>query len=248
MQISAKGLELIKSFEGYHRRLPNGDCTTYRCPAGVLTIGWGCTEGIREGMVWTAAEAEEGLRRELAKFEAAVARLVTVDINQNERDALVSFAYNCGSGALGKSTLLRRLNKGDREGAAREFSKWTRGGGRVLPGLVRRRAAEAALFLEPMDHAEPDMPQRVQPQEDKPPPSVDASAGAAAGATTAGVTLPHVPAPPDLSPYTAWQSFAETAVGLGSWVVGAPWKLGLVAVVVGAIGWGLPWLSRRAQQ
>jgi hypothetical protein len=57
-----------------------------------------------------------------------------------------------------------------------------------------------------------------------------------------------VPAPPDLSPYTAWQGFAETAVGLGSWVAGAPWKLGLVAVVVAAIGWGLPWLSRRVAQ
>lgn len=248
MKISARGLELIKSFEGYHRRLKDGSCTAYLCPANVWTIGWGCTEGVRQGMVWTVEEAEEGLRRELAKFERAVDLLVTVDLNQNEYDALVSFAYNCGSGALGKSTLLRKLNKDDREGAAREFGRWTRGGGRVLPGLVRRRAAEAALFLEPVNHEEPDMPQRVQPQEDKPPPSVDATAGAAAGATTAGVTLPHVPAPPDLSPYTAWQSFAETAVGLGSWAIGAPWKVGVVAVVVGAIGWGLPWLSRRAQQ
>lgn len=248
MQISAKGLELIKHFEGYHRKLPNGDCTTYRCPAGVLTIGWGCTEGIREGMVWTAAEAEAALRRELSKFERAVDRLVTVDITQNQRDALISFAYNCGEGALKKSTLLKRVNAEDFDAAAREFGKWTRGGGRVLPGLVRRRAAEAALFLEPADHVEPDMPQRVKPVEDAPPPSINGTAGVAAGATTAGVTLPHVPAPPDLSPYTAWQSFAETAVGLGSWVIGAPWKLGLVAVVVGAIGWGLPWLAKRAQQ
>ena len=248
MQISAKGLDLIKSFEGYHRKLPNGDCTTYRCPANVLTIGWGCTVGIREGMVWTPQQAEEGLRRELAKFELDVARLVTVDLNQNEFDALVSFAYNVGTGGLSKSSVLRNLNKGNREAAAKAFALWNKGGGRVLPGLVRRRAAEAALFLEPIDHEEPDMPQRVQPQEDKPPPSVDATAGAAAGATTAGVTLPHVPAPPDLSPYTAWQSFAETAIGLASWAVGAPWKIALVGGVVGAIGWGLPWLARRAQQ
>lgn len=162
MNISQAGLDLIVSFEGYHRKLANGDCTTYRCPANVLTIGFGCTEGIREGEVWTRQQAEKALMRELAKFEAAVTRLVTVEINQNQYDALVSFAYNCGEGALGKSTLLRKLNAGDFDGAANAFAMWTKGGGRVLPGLVRRRAAEAALFRKPAEPAEePDMPQGV---------------------------------------------------------------------------------------
>lgn len=162
MRISQAGLDLITSFEGYHRKLPNGDCTTYRCPANVLTIGFGCTEGVEEGMVWTRKQAEEAFRNELVKHEKAVDRLATVELNQNQRDALISFSYNCGTGALSKSTLLKKLNAGDFEGAARQFASWNKGGGRVLPGLVRRRAAEAALFRKPVEASpEPDMPQAV---------------------------------------------------------------------------------------
>ena len=168
MKLSKKGLELIQSFEGYHTAQADGSCVAYLCPAGVATIGWGCTEGVKLGMRWTREEADAAFVKELAVFEAAVERLVTVPLNQNEFDALVSFAYNCGSGALGKSTLLRKLNAGDREGAALSFAAWNKGGGRVLKGLVRRRAAEAALFREPVaGDAEPagkvipDMPQKV---------------------------------------------------------------------------------------
>lgn len=167
MNISPTGLALIKDFEGYHRKLQNGDCTTYRCPANVLTIGYGCTVGIREGMVWTQQQAEDALRVEIARFEAAVTRLVTVPMNQNQFDALVSFAYNCGESALEHSTLLRRFNGGDANGAAQAFGMWTKGGGRVLPGLVTRRAREAALFRTQAEAAdEPDMPQAVE--ENKP--------------------------------------------------------------------------------
>lgn len=162
MRLSERGLALIKGFEGYHRALPDGGCVAYRCPAGVWTIGYGCTEGVREGMIWTRADAEARLLAELRQHEIAVERATTVPLNQNEFDALVSFSYNVGTGALGKSTLLRKLNAGDREGAALEFGKWTRGGGRVLPGLVTRRGKEAALFAEPIQvAAEPEMPQRV---------------------------------------------------------------------------------------
>lgn len=166
-KLSDAGVDLIKSFEGYHRALPDGSCVAYRCPAGVWTLGFGNTVGIKPGMVWTRDEAEAALRRELATFEAGVVRLVTVPLNQNEYDALVSFAYNCGLGALEKSTILRKLNAGDREGAADAFNLWTKGGGKVLPGLVRRRKAEAALFLTPIDDddepAQPDMAQSVEP-------------------------------------------------------------------------------------
>lgn len=162
MKISQAGLDLICEFEGYHRALPDGSCTTYRCPANVLTIGYGCTEGIREGEVWTKQQAQERFRLELDKHEKAVDRLATVDLNQNQYDALVSFSYNCGSAALGRSTLLRKLNAGDLEGAARAFASWNKGGGKVLPGLVRRRAAEAALFRKlVIAAADPDMPQAV---------------------------------------------------------------------------------------
>src|ERR1043165_6307295 len=169
MQISQAGLNLITSVEGSHRRLPNGDCTTYRCPANVLTIGYGCTEGIREGEIWTQQHAQDAFRKELVKHEAAVARMATVDLNQNQFDALVSFSYNCGTGALQKSTLLKKLNAGDLEGAGRAFASWNRGGNKVLAGLVRRRAAEAALFLKPIEPpAEPDMPQEVDEPPDAP--------------------------------------------------------------------------------
>lgn len=162
-RISAAGLDLIKEFEGYHRALPDGRCTAYRCPAGVWTIGWGCTEGVKPGMIWTREDAERALVRELARFERAVVALVTVPISQHQFDALVSFAYNCGSAALAKSTILRRLNEGDVAGAAAAFGMWTKGGGRVLPGLVRRRQREAELFLRPVqqDGAQSEMAQSV---------------------------------------------------------------------------------------
>lgn len=164
MKLSKRGLDLIKEFEGYHRQLPDGACVAYRCPAGVWTIGYGCTEGVKEGMRWTKADAEARLLSELEKHERAVERLSTVDLNQNQYDALVSFSYNLGSGALGKSTLLAKVNKGDMRGAGQEFGKWIKAGGKVLPGLVARRGKEAALFLEPMqDAVEPEMPQRLDP-------------------------------------------------------------------------------------
>jgi lysozyme len=169
MRLSGNGLTLIQEFEGYHRKLPDGGCIAYRCPAGVWTLGWGCTEGIKPGMIWTRQQADVALMKELEKFEAAVERLVTVEINQNERDALISFAYNCGEGALARSSVLKQLNAGNREAAAKGFALWNRGGGRVLPGLVRRRAAEAALFRKPVEKSpEPDMPQAVDPPPAKP--------------------------------------------------------------------------------
>lgn len=168
MIISEDGLNLIKEFEGYLRPTKDGGCIAYKCPAGVWTLGWGCTKGIKPGMTWTRQEATEALRRELAECESAVTRLVTVPINQHQFDALVSFAYNCGIGALGKSTILRKLNKGDIEGSAAAFMQWdkaTVNGRRVaLRGLTRRRAAERAMFLTVPDDAEPEpMPQAVDP-------------------------------------------------------------------------------------
>jgi lysozyme len=154
MKISQAGIDFIKGFESYLTPLPDGSCTAYKCPAGVWTIGWGCTEGVKPGMVWTKEQAEFALRRELAKAEAAVNRLVTVPISQPQFDALVSFTYNCGFGALAKSSLLKRLNAGDVDGAAGAFAMWNKGGGKVLRGLVRRRKDEAAMFLSA---AEPEL-------------------------------------------------------------------------------------------
>lgn len=181
MNISERGLDLIKEFEGYLRPLKDGGCIAYRCPAGVWTLGWGCTKGIKPGMTWTKQQAVEGLRRELAECEAAVTRLVTVPIHQHQFDALVSFAYNCGVGALGKSTILRKINRGDVEGAASAFEMWNKatvdGKRVVLRGLARRRAAEKALFLTPPEDAEPEpMAQKVDE-----PPAVSPGAAAVGG-------------------------------------------------------------------
>ncbi len=139
MQISKAGLDLIKQFEGLY-------LNAYRCPAGVPTIGYGHTAGVAMGQTITQQQADEYLRRDVRQFERAVSRLVRVPLTQGQFDALVSFAFNLGEGALAQSTLLRLLNDGDHAGAAAQFDRWNKAGGRVLPGLVRRRAAERALF------------------------------------------------------------------------------------------------------
>ena len=139
MQISKVGLDLIKQFEGLY-------LNSYRCPAGIPTIGYGHTAGVAMGQTITQQQADDYLRRDVRQFERAVSRQVTVPLTQGQFDALVSFAFNLGEGALAQSTLLRLLNAGDYAGAAAQFDRWNKAAGRVLPGLVRRRAAERALF------------------------------------------------------------------------------------------------------
>jgi lysozyme len=186
MKLSDNGLRLIVGFEGKHRALGDGRYIAYRCPAGVWTIHAGVTEGIKAGMICTEAEGEAMFRRELEKHEAAVTRLVKVHLNQNQADALISFSYNCGSGALEKSTLLRKVNAGDFEGAQREFAKWNKGGGKVLNGLVARRAREAALFAKPVEsETVPTMPQAVDPPPAAPETKTVAQIGAAVAGTAA---------------------------------------------------------------
>lgn len=144
MTISQRGIDLVKHFEGLYLK-------AYVCPAGVWTIGYGYTgkkhdDGtVRGGQEISEATAERLLAEDLnTKYGPAVERLVKVPLEQHQFDALVSFHFN--TGALGRSTLLKKLNMGDYEGAAAEFDRWTRGGGRVLPGLVRRRRSERRLF------------------------------------------------------------------------------------------------------
>jgi lysozyme len=223
MHISEAGLELIKSFEGYHTRLKNGDCAAYRCPAGVWTIGYGCTEGVKSGMVWTKKEAEAKLLEEINKFEVGVERLVTVEINQNEYDACVSLAYNIGLAGFGRSSVLKAINKGRKAEAARAFEMWTRGGGRVLPGLVSRRKREAALFLKPVERPEePYMPQKVDPA---PPP---ASSAAAPVATVSLLGLATAVLSPDVAIAHPWLAVGILAAVAGlialPWVVPAKWR------------------------
>lgn len=139
MKINEAGLNLIKDFEGCRLK-------AYLCPAGVWTIGYGHTQGVKPDMVISQLQAERFLRQDLKRFEDAVTSLVKVPITPNQFSALVSFAYNVGTGALYDSTLLRKLNKKDYKGAANEFLRWNKAGGKVLPGLTRRRIAEKDLF------------------------------------------------------------------------------------------------------
>lgn len=146
---SPAGVRLIQEFEGLR-------LNPYLCPAGVLTVGYGHTGAdVVAGKAITPAEAEALLRADLGRFERAVSRLVLVPLNQDQFDALVSFAFNLGEGALASSTLLRMLNAGDYAGAAAQFGRWTLANGASLPGLVRRRAAERALFLTPQIEVSP---------------------------------------------------------------------------------------------
>lgn len=145
---SDQGIALIKQHEGLRlEAYPDAGYGWERA-----TIGHGHTSAagppeVTKGMRITAAGADAILRSDLAKFERAVTSLVHVPLTQAQFDALVSFTFNVGPGNLSKSTLLRKLNRGDYQGAADQFSVWNKSNGKVLKGLVNRRAAERALFL-----------------------------------------------------------------------------------------------------
>ena len=145
MTINQAGLDLIKSFEGLR-------LTTYFDWVGVATIGYGTTAaagiGISpsHGMVITEGQAEQYLRLALDRFSESIAPLIHVPVTPNEWAACLSLAYNIGPRNFAKSSVLQLLNAGDKAGAAGRFAAWNRAGGKVLPGLTRRRAAEAALF------------------------------------------------------------------------------------------------------
>jgi lysozyme len=140
-----QGLSLFKRFEGFSP-------TPYLCPAGWWTIGWGAIHGL-DGQPVTAATppvtedaAEALLMRDVTVAERAVLRLISVPLGDGRFDALTSFAFNLGGGALQRSTLRRKVNREEHADVPDEFRKWVWGGGRKLPGLVRRREAEAWLY------------------------------------------------------------------------------------------------------
>ena len=145
MRLSEDGLELIKRHEGLRLK-------AYRCPAGMWTIGYGHTKGVKRGMVIANVHAERFLEEDVQDAEEAVNRLVEVPMTQGQFDALVSFVFNLGIGAFSRSTLRKRLNDGDFCAAAEQFGRWvygSQGKQKVkLPGLVARREDERALFVD----------------------------------------------------------------------------------------------------
>lgn len=162
MHMSQGGLDnLLKKFEGCKLK-------AYRCPAGVCTIGYGHTSAagapeVRDGMIITQADAEDILKRDIVKYEIAVMDLVKVKLTQNQFDVLVDFAYNAGVGNLKSSTMLKKINSGDLDAVPAELMKWTKGGGKVLPGLVRRRQAAGAWWTA-QDHPDDHEDHRAEPE------------------------------------------------------------------------------------
>lgn len=144
MNLTAAGIDLVKQAE--RLRL-----TPYRCPAGVLTIGYGHTSvagspKVAARMRITAEDADAILRRDLADVACRIRPMIVVGINDNQFSALVSFAFNCGVGTFSKSSVRRLVNAGAFDEVPRALAMYVRGGGRILPGLVRRRAAEGELW------------------------------------------------------------------------------------------------------
>ena len=220
MKTSGKGIALITEFEGFREK-------AYQDVVGIWTIGYGFTLGVQPGDTITKAQAKARLARELDGYEAAVTRACTNEPNQNEFDALVCFAFNVGVSGMAKSSVIKAHNRGDHQAAARAFSLWNKAGGKVWPGLTRRRAAEAALYLTPMpdDVSDPvegpalDMPQRVDSESSLSRSPIVAGSGIAAGATAAAEVA---------------RSVSDVREALGDWL---PWVL--VAIAVGAAGWAI---------
>ena len=253
MKISDAGLDRIKGYEGYMKALPDGRCAAYqdkfkdkktgRVHVDKPTIGWGCTEGVEMGMIWTKEQAEARLLKEIAKHESALMRMVTVDVNQNQIDALLALSYNIGSEALKSSTTMKKLNAGDNIAAAKAFSLFNKAGGIVLSDLVSRRASEAGLFLRAMPGDDRRSPQTVTASKE-PMSAVQAVTAAAAGTASVGTavksltdtapTLPSIPSPPTavLEQASAWKGFGLQVMEFGAFAAGNKMT---VAVIVGCM-------------
>jgi lysozyme len=245
MKTSSACLDIIKQAEGYGKALPDGSCTAYQEKINgkldIPTIGWGCTKGVTMGMVWTREQAETALRAELEKHEARVARFSTVDLNQNQFDALVSFDFNTGGLTLndGKpSGVLKAVNASDWPKVAEELKRWDKFNGKPSAGLTARRAQEVALFLTPVDDVPTSyMPQ--QPEQAKQPMSrgTVATIWATMTGTATTIATNGIPAPPD--------KLTASAANLGAWkgLIADPMAL-ICAAALAAI-WGVSWLVRR---
>lgn len=137
------GVDLVKKWEGFRDE-------AYLCPAGVWTIGYGFTKGVKPGDKITEAEAAFRLKRELDEFKSKVLDVLYVPANENQLAAMTSLAYNIGPGAFKNSSVQRFHNQGDFDSAANSFLLWNKAAGKVLAGLVKRREEEAALYRTPV--------------------------------------------------------------------------------------------------
>ena len=224
MRTSPKGIRLIQQFEGFRSK-------AYRDPVGIWTIGFGFTKGVKEGDTMTQAQASARLKSELAEYEAGVKQACTVPPNQNQFDALVCFAFNVGVAGMKRSSVIKAHNREDHQAASRAFGLWNKAGGKVWPGLTRRRAAESALYLEPMpdEVSEPmegpvdEMPQAIDPERPMSESTIN-RAGVVAGGTAAVATVAETA--------RTVADVKYSVASLGDWLVPI-----LLVVVVGLCGY-----------
>lgn len=238
VSISSLGVAIVKAFESCLKPVSGrkGFFTTYICPAGFLTVAWGHTNDhgrrFKAGDVWSQAECDMALAEDLAIFEASVAAILgdaASRLNQNQQDSLVSFSYNIGP--LSRSSIPAKIKAGQFDQVPIVMARWNKGGGKVLPGLTRRRKAEGQLWsgdvngalktagidsvmLTPPVASDP-MPQRVDTP--KPPAAVVAQATkreTAAIGTGAVATTASGAAAPQEHPYSAAIQVAGIALGI----------------------------------
>jgi lysozyme len=218
-RINAAGLALVKQWEGL-------ELVAYKDVAGVLTIGYGHTTAagipyVKQGMRVSEKEAEDILRDDLRKFEERVNRLVKVSLTDNQFSVLVSFDFN--TGALHKSTLLKRLNAGDYDAVPIELMKWVNAGGKKVKGLVNRRAAEAGLWAKGEFVASNTVPASTKA------PSTDVAVIGGSGAAGVGVAVG--PAIPDLISAISGQQEALTS---GQWA-----RIAVALVILSLTAYGI---------
>lgn len=222
MHISDQGLELIKNQERFRAR-------AYQDIAGVWTIGYGSTKGVQPGDTITHADALQRLQAELAEYENAVTIATAGIATQSQFDALTSLAYNIGAPGLRGSSVIKAHRRGDWQAAARAFALWNKArvNGKLRPvtGLTRRRALEAALYLQDTPDADPSMPDAApeRPMRD----SEINRAGIAAGGTAAVATVAETA--------RAVSDVKYSALQLGDWLL--PLLLVAVVALCGYIVW-----------
>ena len=241
MKISERGINLIKKWEGFKDK-------AYLCSANVWTVGFGTTrwlngEKVKQGDTITRKLAEQLLLIDVHRFSSQVLRLVQVPLTQSQFDALVSFTYNLGGGALERSTLLKKLNAGDYKGAAKQFDRWVNAGGKRVQGLVNRRKEERAMFEEysifeqlpdsnntPLRNRDLPLPTAIQEHgEPETKMKTETKTALAAGGVVGGAGV--IEAVQNVSPVLSGLSMLD-------------WRVGLVVVVVVAIA-GAVWLWRK---
>lgn len=222
MPINNDGIALLQEFESFAKTKPGKPnvAHAYQDMVGVWTIGWGFTKGVREGDTMTRAMADRRLAEELEEYVQPIRRACTGETTDNQLAAMACLAWNIGIAGFLKSTVLKCHNRGDYQAAARAFSLWNKAGGQVVRGLTRRRAAEAALYLKPMEGEAEPMPQRVDGESNLGRSPIITGTSITAGTATVGVVAEGA------------RSVKDIRESLGDWL-----PVVLVVIAIGAAGW-----------